>query len=190
MGASASKDDFGPPFPPEWLALPSAMPVAIEALGAISSFKPDDFNEVSVSVPELQDTAWELDGFRKYATAAAMTLPGLNTLVYKCVPKRMPETEFWRLFFCHAHDLVTSASTVSQQTVLAADDTTSGAIISVFDYDDVFLQFSHAEMEGIMQRDAEDDEKLAAGIRMAIEKQVASPHSEQTLPAWEPRTPN
>ena len=124
----------------------------------------------------------ELDKYRQYATAAIQTLPGLNSLVYKCVPKRMPESEFWRLFFCHVHAVVAAASTVSQAVVQAGDDTTSSAIISVFDGDETFLKFSKAEMDGIVARDAEDDEKLAAGIRMAIAKEVvpADPAVEPT----------
>ena len=43
-------------------------------------------------------------------------------------------------------------------------------------------KFSKAEMEGIIARDAEDDEKLAAGIRMAVAKEVvpADPPVEPT----------
>ena len=50
------------------------------------------------------------------------------------------------------------------------DDVTSSAVIAAFAKNAAFKAFSKAEMEGIMGRDAEDDEKLAAGIRAAIKK--------------------
>ncbi|KAL1527653.1 hypothetical protein AB1Y20_009039 [Prymnesium parvum] len=183
MGAAASQEDLGPPFPLEWLVVPSAVGVAVEALNRITALSLDDFASASAPIPELEDTAWELDAYRNFATAAVMALPGLNSLVYKCVPKRMPESEFWRLFFCHAHAVVLSVSTVSQAVIEKGDDTTSSEIISVFEGDATFLQFSQAEMDGIVRRDAEDDEKLAAGIRMAIEKGVIP-----ASPAVEPLT--
>lgn len=51
---------------------------------------------------------------------------------------------------------------------------TSNAIIEHFKEDEKFLQFSKAEADGIIKRDAEDDEKLAAGIQIALEKGVIS----------------
>lgn len=52
------------------------------------------------------------------------------------------------------------------------DDSTSNAIISAFRGVAAFDAFAKAEMDDILKRDAEDDEKLAAGIAMAVKKGV------------------
>jgi len=77
-------------------------------------------------------------------------------------------------------DMVLSALRVALASMLGltkevlekADDTSSNAIIAAFRADPIFEAFSRSEMEGIMQRDAEDDEKLAVGIRTAVSKRV------------------
>jgi len=51
-----------------------------------------------------------------------------------------------------------------------ADDLTSQAVIAAFSKSAAFKSFSKAEMDAIMARDNEDDEKLAAGIRSAVAK--------------------
>ena len=56
-----------------------------------------------------------------------------------------------------------------------SDDATTSAIIHEFKEDAVFRQFATAEMEGIIRRDQEDDDKLAAGILMAVQKGVVEP---------------
>ncbi|CAE8612703.1 unnamed protein product [Polarella glacialis] len=113
----------------------------------------------------------------------------LNKLVYRLVPKSVDEVEFWRLYFCHAYHAVRSASSgqksgaavLTKAVLLAGDDTTSNSIIAAFQGDDIFSTFAQKEMEGILQRDAEDDEKLAEGIQMAVQKGVveASPAVEE-----------
>jgi cytidylate kinase len=65
------------------------------------------------------------------------------------------------------------ASPALTKTLLdAADDTTSNAIISAFQGNQVFEVFAKKEMEEILQRDKEDDDKLAAGIVKAVAKGV------------------
>ena len=64
-----------------------------------------------------------------------------------------------------------------------ADDQSTGAILHAFKDDGSFRAFSTSEMEGIMQRDQEDDDKLAAGILMAVQKGVVEP-----IPPVEPLT--
>lgn len=51
-----------------------------------------------------------------------------------------------------------------------ADDQTSQAVIAAFSKSAAFKAFAKAEMEAILGRDAEDDEKLAEGIRLAVSK--------------------
>ena len=125
--------------------------------------------------------------------AAVQCDAALNRLVYKCVPKRVPEAEFWRCFFCWAYQAVTAldeeaggmaggmagavkappATLLLNKALLdKGDDSTSNAIISAFRGVAAFDAFAKAEMDDILKRDAEDDEKLAAGIAMAVKKGV------------------
>lgn len=64
------------------------------------------------------------------------------------------------------------AKKLSRALLAAGDDTTSNAIIAAFTNDSVFQEFSKKNTQAIQQRDAEDDEKLAAGIEMAVKKGV------------------
>jgi len=57
-------------------------------------------------------------------------------------------------------------------TLALEDATSSSAIIAAFEADATFKKFAEAETSGILQRDAEDGEKLAAGIKMAMDKGV------------------
>ena len=69
-------------------------------------------------MPELEDTVWSaswdaqdassIADYKAHAVAAVQANTALNRLVYKCVPKRVPEAEFWRCFFCWAHHAVTA----------------------------------------------------------------------------------
>ena len=59
---------------------------------------------------------------------------------------------------------------LSLELLEAADDVTSCAVIDAFAQDPMFRALSKSEMEGILARDAEDDSKLAEGIKLAIAK--------------------
>jgi len=62
--------------------------------------------------------------------------------------------------------------TVTYQVLKAEDSTTTSAIIDAFSANAAFQSLAKAETAGILKRDAEDDEKLAAGITMAVQKGV------------------
>ena len=102
-------------YPKEWLedATPELREAAIDAVKAISAMDIDKFLAVRAPLPELEDTvwgpAWETTdsadqgpiAFKDHAVAAVQASGDpLNKLVYKCVPKRVPESEFWRCYFC------------------------------------------------------------------------------------------
>jgi cytidylate kinase len=63
-------------------------------------------------------------------------------------------------------------ATFTRALLEAGDDTCSNAIIRAFEEDSTFQQFATNETNGIVQRDAEDGEKLAVGIRKAVAKGV------------------
>ena len=197
MGANNSSPNILP-YPNEWLedATPELREAAIDAVKAISAMDIDKFLAVRAPLPELEDTvwgpAWETTdsadqgpiAFKDHAVAAVQASGDpLNKLVYKCVPKRVPESEFWRCYFCWVYHAVTALDEEAGGGVQAppplsmtlldkGDDTTSNAIISTYRGQPAFDAFAKSEMEDIMKRDAEDDEKLAAGIQMAVDKGV------------------
>ena len=63
----------------------------------------------------------------------------------------------------------------------AADDNTSNAVIAAYSKSAAFRALSQAEMESIVARDQEDDEKLAEGIALAIAKQAVPPKNKLKL---------
>lgn len=59
-----------------------------------------DFLAASKGTParrELTDAFWELGAFKPHALAAVKADPALSKLTYRCVPKHLSESEFWRL---------------------------------------------------------------------------------------------
>ena len=103
MGASSSVEAAELPYPVSWLpkdATAADHKSAAGSLKAISAIDPERFLAIRAPLPELEDTAYEFGNFKEFAAAAIAADIGLNRLVYKCVPKRVPETEFWRCFFC------------------------------------------------------------------------------------------
>ena len=61
---------------------------------------------------------------------------------------------------------------LSARLLSVGDDKTSNAIISYFEENNTFLTLAQNQTDAIVQRDAEDDEKLAAGIQIAVDKGV------------------
>jgi hypothetical protein len=193
MGANESTSLL--PYPPSWLpstTTPVQHRQAVAALKSLSSVEPERFLAVRAPLPELEAALWDFNDYRERASAAAALDVGLNRLVYKCVPKRVPEAEFWRCFFCWAYHTVMSLGpappeppkqVLSRAVLEAGDSTATSAIIDAFGGDVSFAAFAQAEMEDILKRDAEDGEKLAAGITMAVEKGVL-----QANPPVEPLT--
>jgi hypothetical protein len=70
---------------------------------------------------------------------------------------------------------------LSMALLEAADDATSSAVIAAFAASAPFLAFARAEMDGILARDAEDDEKLAQGISLAVAKGAVPPKEKLPL---------
>jgi len=62
-----------------------------------------------------------------------------------------------------------------------ADDVTSSVVIHALKSSAEFKAFAREEMEGILARDEEDDQKLAEGIKMAVSKGAVPPTEELPL---------
>jgi cytidylate kinase len=66
------------------------------------------------------------------------------------------------------HETSAGPPRVTKALLLRGDDATSSAIIGAFASDPTFTVFAQKEMDGILARDAEDAEKLSAGIAEAV----------------------
>lgn len=76
------------------------LPSVRSAILDISQNSVADFLAASKGTParrELTDAFWELGAFKPYALAAVKADPALSKLSYRCVPKHLSESEFWRL---------------------------------------------------------------------------------------------
>ena len=63
---------------------------------------------------------------------------------------------------------------ISMPLLAKEDDTTSNACLRAFGSSSCFRDVADAETASILQRDKEDDEKLALGTQAAIAKGVAA----------------
>mmetsp|Transcript_34515 Transcript_34515/g.103126 ORF Transcript_34515/g.103126 Transcript_34515/m.103126 type:complete len:305 (+) Transcript_34515:101-1015(+) len=72
---------------------------------------------------------------------------------------------------------------ITMDILKAQDDKTSAAVIECLKDELAFIEFSKKEMEGIIKRDDEDGEKLAAGVQQAIDKGVLP--KDQAPPKYE-----
>jgi len=61
---------------------------------------------------------------------------------------------------------------ITADILKAQDDKTSAAVIEALKEDEVFVDLAKKETEAIMKRDDEDGDKLALGVKQAIEKGV------------------
>lgn len=115
------------PFPPSWLTDAGAAEAAASSIKSISLMPMEHFLQAATvlpiitPLPELERAtflrAWgtaDAPGpskagatdFKLHATAAAQRDSNLNALVYKCVPCKVSEAEFWWCFFIWAHQLL------------------------------------------------------------------------------------
>eukprot|EP00930_Biecheleria_cincta_P093513 TRINITY_DN8392_c0_g1_i1.p1 TRINITY_DN8392_c0_g1~~TRINITY_DN8392_c0_g1_i1.p1 ORF type:complete len:752 (+),score=175.58 TRINITY_DN8392_c0_g1_i1:67-2322(+) len=198
MGAEVStlppKSDL--PYPEAWAKFAGDAAAARGALAAISELDTAALLAATPPVPELRPDAWNFQEFMGCAQEALNIDARLQKRIDQIVPKRVLEDEFWRLYYCHAYDILNGGSTLSTTSagsgstpsplnmalLKVSDDSTSNAIISAFKDDTTFRILSQKETDGILSRDAEDDEKLAAGIAKAVAKGVVekSPPVEKT----------
>lgn len=148
------------------------------AIEGVASHDPTTFvRDARVPRAELLPELWDFNRFKELSQKHAMASSAIASMVYKLVPKHCTESEFWRAYWCHVHHVLATAGfqgvpALNQSVLMRQDDMTSNAIIGVFDEYAPFTAFSTREMEAIIERDALDDEKLAAGIKVAIERGV------------------
>lgn len=172
----ASEGDL--PFPESWGAVPIDHAALSAALDGISALTLNQFMEAQPGLPELEASAWEFDKFLRYAAVAIKRDARLNKVVPIMVPKQVPEEEFWRLYFCHAHSILQSGAedvhdefqplVLTGSLLQAGDDKAINALVSWFECDGTFQMLACKQFEEILQQDKEESVRAAAGLRMAV----------------------
>lgn len=73
--------------------------IARTAILTISSMTPDEFCAMSGAPYCIPADQWDFAEFHAAAAAAVQEDAKINKLTYACVPRRMDESDFWRLYF-------------------------------------------------------------------------------------------
>lgn len=152
----------------------------LEAIKSVAAKDPSSFTaQARAGRAELMPELWpgEFPRFKALSAAHAANSPDIANLVYKLVPKHCTESEFWRCYWCHVYAVLEENGLEPKgifdlDVLRRQDDVTSNAVIGMFSSFEAFATLSRKETEAIVKRDAEDDEKLAAGIRIAVDRGV------------------
>lgn len=100
MGSTPSVEVVSETWPPEWNDLSEPVRVrAREAILAVSSMKTEDFLQILSEKHMIKEDEWHFGEYHAAAAAAVQEDLNLNKLVYKCVPRKLSESEFWRIYF-------------------------------------------------------------------------------------------
>ena len=59
----------------------------------------DEFLAIGTAKHAIAPTAWKFEDYHAAAAAAVQEDIKLNKIIYKLVPRKMEESEFWRLYF-------------------------------------------------------------------------------------------
>jgi len=194
MGGAESKAAH--PYPARWgEKLTVAGRKTTEAsMKCISSMKPEEFLAVQAPTPELEAASFKFDDFKECAELAVQMDSGLNKLTYTMVPKKINEEEFWRVYYCHVHGAVANAIALNGKRVCkgappvltlkllkVGGETSSDAVIDLFESDALFQQFCSAEMDEIAHVEQESERALTVGVQMAVSKGVLLPIPEDMV---------
>lgn len=177
QGASNAADEEGD-WPAWWFARSNvASQEQLALLERVAQMDADAFLRARAPCAELLPELWEFARYQPLSARRAQRSAAISSLCYKLVPRACAEAEFWRLYWCHVHDALAASGLertpgFSRETLMAQDDRTTNAIVAVFERHPPFVAFANRETNAILERDAEDDEKLKLGIKLAVGKGV------------------
>eukprot|EP00931_Biecheleriopsis_adriatica_P004003 TRINITY_DN10573_c0_g3_i1.p1 TRINITY_DN10573_c0_g3~~TRINITY_DN10573_c0_g3_i1.p1 ORF type:complete len:546 (+),score=95.17 TRINITY_DN10573_c0_g3_i1:79-1638(+) len=111
--SKASPVNFDPsaplPYPASWtrvLETNGSHESIVKELASICELDDSVFTAAKSPIPRLSPQLWSFDDFAPYAEAACTIYPQLQRRVYKLVPQKLSETEFWRLFYCNVQHVI------------------------------------------------------------------------------------
>lgn len=94
----------------------------LDALKVISTMSNEDFLSVTPPLPELEASAWNFnEKYIQFATAIVQHDMALNAFIYRLVPRKISEEEFWRRFFCHSRRIATGVSAEPGKLAISLD---------------------------------------------------------------------
>lgn len=85
--------------------------MAREAILQISAMPRPDFIAIAKEPFCIQPADWSFDAYHGAAAAAVQEDKGLNKMIYCLVPRKMEETDFWRLYFSKVNYIIDSVKT-------------------------------------------------------------------------------
>ena len=101
MGASISSEDGTPEvWPPDWDEMAEEQrKVARTAILSLSALPPQEFLAIAETDHVIPLAVWRFEEYHAAAAAAVQEDIKLNKIIYRLVPKKVEESEFWRLYF-------------------------------------------------------------------------------------------
>jgi len=99
MGAGASEPAMEV-WPPDWEMMEEdKRKMAREAILAIPALTNEEFLAIDAAAYVIPKDAWKFDDYHAAAAAAVQEDIKLNKIIYRLVPRKLEESEFWRLYF-------------------------------------------------------------------------------------------
>jgi len=115
MGAAQSGEDAEDVWPPDWEALPEEKRrLARASILNISSLSNEDFLAIAETDHVIRPGNWNFKEYHAAAMAAVQEDSKLNKIVYRLVPRKLEESEFWRIYFSEVLFVLDSVKTTGQ----------------------------------------------------------------------------
>lgn len=100
MGAAGSTAEVSEVWPPDWEDIPAeARQIARSAIISLSALPTEEFLEIAYTEHAIPKEDWRFEEYHAAASAALREDIKLNKIIYRLVPKKCTESEFWRLYF-------------------------------------------------------------------------------------------
>ena len=101
MGVSVSRGGSPPEvWPPDWDEMDEdKRKLARTHIIALSARSSAEFLSIADSAHAVPSAVWSFEEYHAAAAAAVQEDIKLNKIIYKLVPRKIDESEFWRLYF-------------------------------------------------------------------------------------------
>lgn len=114
MGAASSAAN-SEVWPPDWEAMPEEKrKLARNAILSLSESPAEDFLAIGNAAHAIAPAAWKFEEYHAAAAAAVQEDIKLNKIIYKLVPRKLSESDFWRLYFSEVLYVLDSVKTHGQ----------------------------------------------------------------------------
>ena len=102
-GAASTSQAVSEVWPPDWENMAeSSRKIARSAILSLSALPPDEFLAIGQAAHAIPRESWRFEEYHAAAAAAVQEDIKLNKIIYRLVPRKCEESEFWRLYFSQA----------------------------------------------------------------------------------------